>query len=958
MTVRIPIRAVMKMQDDPTKQASTEQEFRVPGHGTGNSTKWLLGVAALAILFVGCLMRGREPWMRPQSFWRTAEWVWPLMAGVGALGFTAFMISLDSGRHRLRQLMIALVVSFSLAGAMRWVGGELALSHLLNSPELSGSRYHTFTGSMSISQRLVLWMQDKHRSIPSWMKDYATEHLETTDPPQLHRLVSSSRWPVRRGFLKRMMRDEKLAGHLVEKWNELFPAVTGADVDLHHRRELMTILDGFRNDTSLTTASRHAAILWMGLVLLSDPAEFAMWREPVRDAMLGTPEPFQAKHHDCWMRVVDTLLAHDPPASWPAATEGLTSNPTTLRRAVRERVRGIMSHFDAIEREFDASSRAADWDAAFALWQDTGRWLAAYPGTHEEARVKQWRSATMFQWLNTDGLGTQWKEFFSNSEILLNLTSEDVVDLTPQQEAVLHAKACHTADQAAALSEKAATESEREEAHAAMERVRVLHPFLSEVHQTEVVHKIIPALVRPEIYSFLLRGNSKLGDYGSCDRCSTWMKKSWRQLSSEDLNTLAKNMRPILSPRRGNAWLLCIEAWSDRPELGDEEWLLRAIAEAPFWKSTNPDTPRDLIEIAPRTRLPVPPVKGEVVCKVIAIIKAAMWDAGGQILPAADVSSNLASMVPEYQLSSATRRALHTLVSRIKAEFRLRDFKDIESAMRMDLYLSGLTAADESLLSEIARRARDDGRFHDQLRPWHPDPWRDVLKSPSEARQCLLGLISMEDSRLRGLLSSAVKNPPPDDVVLAMWQVLRKLATTADSVDKPRVHASLFRLAPLAPVAERLAMRSDFLKYFRATPLPSNKWPDQTMDDVWLWRRYYPIGEAIPWEEDSLSAALSWSSDIYEQTDLTPENGVAEQSRGVFSYLAQAKVSYSYEVFSGTWMNQDPINEPVSKSVWKRSPLKTPLEPTPWQQARDLHLKRPDLKFPDHAWPRPGRSNP
>ena len=75
------------------------------------------------------------------------------------------------------------------------------------------------------------------------------------------------------------------------------------------------------------------------------------------------------------------------------------------------------------------------------------------------------------------------------------------------------------------------------------------------------------------------------------------------------------------------------------------------------------------------------------------------------------------------------------------------------------------------------------------------------MKSPSEARQYLLGLISMDDSRLRGLLSSAVKNPPPDDVVLAMWQVLRKLATTADSVDKPRVHASLFRLAPLVPVA-------------------------------------------------------------------------------------------------------------------------------------------------------------
>ena len=223
-----------------------------------------------------------------------------------------------------------------------------------------------------------------------------------------------------------MMTDDTRALYLVENWDECFPAVTGADVDLDHRRELMEMFREFRANPSLSKNSRQAATLWMGLVFLTDPVEFAGWREPIRDAMLEIPEPIQADHHDCWMRVLDTLLAYDSPASWPAATQVLASHPTTLRRAVRERVRGVMSHFDAIVREFDDSERSGDWNGAFAIWQDTGRWLAAYPGSAGEHRVKQWRSTTMFRWLETDGLGTKWDKLFHNQEILVNLTPEDL----------------------------------------------------------------------------------------------------------------------------------------------------------------------------------------------------------------------------------------------------------------------------------------------------------------------------------------------------------------------------------------------------------------------------------------------------------------------------------------------------------------------------------------------------
>jgi hypothetical protein len=907
----------------------------------GVSLKRLLGVAAFATLIIGSMLRGVEPWMLPQSLWRTEQWIWLAMASAGGFGFTVFMISLGSGRDRLRLAVLAMAISVSIAGGMRWVGGEFALNRFFNSEELHGT---AAIRPDPFSERLVKWLEDKKIAVPAWLQTRATNHRAVADPPRMHRLVSYSRWPVRRKFVRRMMTDDTRALYLVENWDECFPAVTGADVDLDHRRELMEMFREFRTNPSLSKNSRQAATLWLGLVFLTDPMEFANWREPIRDAMLEIPEPIQAQHHDCWMRVLDTLLAYDPPASWPAATQALASHPTTLRRAVRERVRGVMSHFDAIVREFDASERSADWSGAFALWQDTGRWLAAYPGTAEEDRVRQWRRTKMFQWLTTDGLGTQWNRLFHNQEILVNLTNEDVVDFTAEQESVLYAKACDWADQAVSLSEKATATSGQDEAHVALEHVRVLHPFLSSAHRKNLIRRITPALVRPAIYTSCTNPKSKLPNFVTCLRCRRFIERSWHEISPEHLKSMARNLRPLLNPRGSGSWLLCFDAWSDTPEFSDEEWLLHAIAFDWTWRLMPPDTPKYLVEIIPYTRLPVPPAKDEVVRKVIADLKAAMVAGSG----------GLASLHPDHPLPTAVISNLLRIrdVYRKSAEPESPDF---ETLMRMELYLLGLIKADDGLLAALSRRAREDYHFHRALlqsQPDYPDLWSEVLKSPSEARRCLLDLIGLaDDERLRSLLSSAVKSLPAYDGVLAMWQELRKLSDPAAYGNKPQIYGALFQLAPRVPVKEQLAMRRGFLEYFRKTPIPTNQWPDKVMYDIRQHRYFLHDSESIPWEDDSLSAALSWSSDVGRQVDQIPEDGVAENSTGVFSYLAQAMISYDYDGHARVWMN----HEPVPQTVWKRQPLHPPFAPTPWQQARDLHLRRPDLRFPDPAWARPGR---
>jgi hypothetical protein len=503
------MQAAEMKDNDPDISASLEPDSDpgVRNRRLQNNLKWLMGVIFFTTMISGSMLWGMESWMFDESLWRIEEWNFFAILAVGGLGFTGFMAWLGSGKRRLRYAIIGLTITVVIAGSLRWAGREFALSRLFGSDELVIGPYISPLPD-TLAQRLVKWLDNKHIGVPAWLKARAEEFRDTEYPPRMHRLISYSRWSVRREFTRRMMMDEKHAVYLVEHWYECFPAVIGQDVDLVRRRELMEMLLGFRGDPSLSEMSRQVATLWMGLIFLTDPVEFARWREPLRDAMLGTPKPMKAAHHDCWMRVLDTLLAYDPPASWPAATKTLTTKPFTLRRAVRERVRGVMSHFDAVVREFDNSERAADWGGAFALWQDTGRWLAAYPDTAGEERIKKWLQTTMFEWLKTDGLGTKWddlfrgSEYFPQGEYLVNLAAEDMMELSPEQEAVLYTKACAWAEQAVALSEKATVSKDQSKAHVALEHVRVLHPFLNSAHQKDLVHRITPALIRPAVYRF------------------------------------------------------------------------------------------------------------------------------------------------------------------------------------------------------------------------------------------------------------------------------------------------------------------------------------------------------------------------------------------------------------------------------------------------------------------------
>jgi hypothetical protein len=235
-----------------------------------------------------------------------------------------------------------------------------------------------------------------------------------------------------------------------------------------------------------------------------------------------------------------------------------------------------------------------------------------------------------------------------------------------------------------------------------------------------------------------------------------------------------------------------------------------------------------------------------------------------------------------------------------------------------------------------------------------PAAWATVLHSPELAAAEVVRNLNDSDEPLRSLLSEAVRTPPPTAVTAAMWTSLLDIARHSTCKRQVAAYGPLFRLAPLVAAEQRLAMRREFLRLFKWRVVPMPSWPTWTMEPIET-KRSIRGGEAIPWEDDALSAALSFTSEVRREVYRYSGPGVAERSAGVFSYLAQAFVSYEEAGIAPLFLDDYGVDQPIPLHCWKRRPLVLPVEPTPWERARALHLRRPDLAWPDLAWYRPGR---
>ena len=752
---------------------------------------------------------------------------------------------------------------------------------------------------------------------------------------------------------------------LTAHWNAWFPAVLGPDVELRQRRELLGVLDAIRTRHGMSEESQHAATFWMGLIFLTDPPEFDGWRLPIRDAMLSCVYPPRMEFDDGWMRVLDCLLAFDPPAQWSHLTEPLAASPSLLRRAVRERVRGLAGQFEAIKNEAAACEEAGDWDGAFALWLDTGRLLAAHPAIAVEERMVTWRRDTLFRWLTEDGLvglgEGDWRTEPGKC-LLRKLPRDAALAMTPAQEDILSAAAVAAADEASAIALAGnADAAAKSQAHQCVERARLLYPFLAKPQQAGLARRLGPALVCLPIfvqgwpYKTTSTKSTAPRRYTLCKRCTRFLAELWPQLPPETRKNYGPNFRQLWQLTNPPAFLLALDAWSGSSCLSPEEWLLTAMLVSDehrkaFQLTDASDFPADADLTKP---VPIPAPRQPAMASLIPQFTAAQ--ATLKARPGATKEQRCDEFMQALHLGDGGGPRPEWLFRLLSSwTFRFREAPksgaaqtEAETRLALTLCCRGLHPFDAAMKGVLARQV-NDGILIGSLLPDLPNPWLDVLSSPEQADAALLEALDTDDGQLRDLLSSALASPPPAPVVSALWNALRNVTRHPEKQQQLKAFGALFRLAPLATPADRLAMREEFRRFFEACPIPVREWPTQEMEPLQS-NKSLRDGEGIPWEADALASTLAWSSDIKRQTYQSPAYGVAEAATGVFAFLAQAFQFNESLLFQKSGLSRVPLLE----SRWTRQPLQVPFGPTPWQRARALHREHPELAWPERMVYRP-----
>lgn len=829
---------------------------------------------------------------------------------------------------RWRWVLTVAVCALALFAGMRPIRDQLALSKMERQldREIAGNGDLNQESRKPISAYLVDALESSKLGAPAWLTAMA-EHRNDEVPPSADQLIASSSWKIRRKMAESIIQDDKRAEFLMQHWKDYFPAIIGADVTLEHRREWISDLDTLRMDASLTRTPRQAAVFSMALVILTDPPEFETWRVPVRDAMLGWPELLRIEV--TWMRTLDTLLAMDPPESWVALAQPLAASHDPFRYAMAVPVRGLAGHIDALSREFEFFESSKNPENAYDLWYGAGASLEAWPdalGKSEVAKIQDWRRDVLFRWLMDQSK-------ISGSE-LIHSGNFAPVEFTPEQQSQL---AVAAADLARLASEEIDSEDGRTRLRNAR-RIRLIREichYLTNAKQAEVGRLLIPVMLRPD---FFARSRSIKFIHFDPD----WVKLLWKiqpLMSVDERRTLQTRLAPIMGRLSysdpSSSALLCMDAWSDMPALSPEKWLANAWHFRFGWRIVPRNTPRESLDPFADGPLPVPPVSDSV-AKTLATHLDAAFSTGDPKTFTKTFNDRLNGGDPSAPISQWLTHKSYSEIRNWQSFGGLASHS-LAERLEMALYRCGLRELNGAGLPALKALVRNDQDYYWWWsvfnRPGNMTaPWSEAGMDPQEAGRW----IGHEEhvGILESMLMCMKKFPPDAAIVRAMWDELRQRSQNVSIENQPPIYGALFLLSRWLPREERLAMRRDFLAACRRIGFKSSVYSDNFFDSAGSSLCCLGGGLGIPWEEDELSAALSWRSNFERQMHLYPAMPIELYANDVFSLLALG----SYR-------------EPRS-SQWPQKPtalprLSVPFEPTPWQRARELHLCRPDLDRKD-----------
>jgi hypothetical protein len=235
----------------------------------------------------------------------------------------------------------------------------------------------------------------------------------------------------------------------------------------------------------------------------------------------------------------------------------------------------------------------------------------------------------------------------------------------------------------------------------------------------------------------------------------------------------------------------------------------------------------------------------------------------------------------------------------------------------------------------------------------HPVLLAQLVYDPMQARLArwldepasLRMLLALPDDeryygQIKGLAAYLLANPPPRAVTGEFLSHLRKRVADADRTTRIEAYRCLFMMTPFMSSPERGKFREDFYRFIM---------------------RDRPTAEElecpVPWHEDELSAEFGWHSQISAETSIVPSRSTEENHRiremQVFRYLIYACDVFREDIWFGRQSLPYPIDVPVPKRAWLGEPPDPAVALTPWQSARQLSLRRPDLRFPDRLPYRP-----
>ena len=897
-------------------------------------------------------------WFWAVEVWLRQEWMFRvnenhlLAAGITGLlaGFT--LVGVSRGVRRKRIILRSLVGCGLAFAAIFGFAHSSSVGALWEQTKDGKSNfYESGPWYLGLQERWDEFVVRKFygKSVhPTWRRyNYRDE--------EFNQLVETSRWRVKKAFILRIAKDEDKALLAISNWHWLLPAIIGQDVTLVRRQELLHEFSQLSRREDLPGPCRDAMLLWMGLIFLTDHEAFAEHRVGIRDSMLAREAPAFAMTGDVWMRVLNALLAFDLPGTRAGLVSRYAYNPEMLRRAVRESLRGIEQQAEAVMAEITRLDQLDRPSEATALWLDL---------LHLQNQPMPQVVSTSLQQIITHWLleaSPRVRARFSlpkEASQIHQVSGEDFKIALPEEAQAL------LVEHAEALIRQLATganwiPTEEQTLPVEVEHLLMIGQFLDDGRRKSIANALAPHLDEQLLRLLNHDLPEKLRTNG-IDETAVVFLRIWNDMDESvrartreiirqicgmdpDLREFKEHMSGSLRTE------FFFRAWDTCPTqpLGDlERFLAQALSryrggwlDRRWWGRFG-------------TNNGFRPCSSDKLERLMSFLVQA-WNF---------------ELPMRLQIGQGTEGFIHWrhIVGRLaRWEFTLREMDavhDIKKHIQFHLVRKRVLGTEflpegwQEIVASTTEAWQVDWPYLDEAF------WGPQLATPALAKSMLGRFNDRNDSPLTPVVEFLARHPPEPEIRRTIWEHFDRWFTSGERWQKVTAARAMIKLMGWLEPEGRAVFRQRLDRFFVEIRPSLSEWSHTmmlTMNPEHNFPREYAISEDqcrsewIPWEEDALSARLSWSSQIHHELHMLPHDWKIYPDDGLFRYLH----SHIDACWASPWLGLafDPAapGEPVPARARRGVPPELPFARTPWQRARELHLKRPDLEFPDRVMFRP-----